>query len=214
MKTFSISTKKRTELGKKSTKQLRAEEQIPCVMYGGEETLQFHAHENDFRKLIYSSEVFVIDLDIEGKKYKAVMKEIQFHPVTDKVLHIDFIEVSDSKPAIVSLPVKLFGSSEGILAGGKLRLKKRYISVKGLVKDMPELLEIDITPLKIGDVIKVSDLNFKNLDLLDPAQSMVVGVVTSRVAAKDELPEDSIEGAEGEEASGEESTETAAETKE
>lgn len=217
MKTFSISTKKRTELGKKSTKMLRAQEQIPCVMYGGEEILQFHAHENDFRKLIYSSEVFVVDLDIDGKKYKAVMKEIQFHPVTDKVLHIDFIQVSDNKPAVVSIPVRLFGSSAGILAGGKLRLKKRYISVKGLVKDMPEILDIDITNLNIGDVVKVSDLKFDNLELLDPAQSMVVGVVTSRVAALEEEEEEELvaeEGEEGEETSGDKSAEAPAESKE
>ncbi|HBH48266.1 MAG TPA: 50S ribosomal protein L25 [Bacteroidales bacterium] len=210
MKTFSISTKKRTDLGKKSTKELRAQDMIPCVMYGGEENVEFYAHVNDFRKLIYTPEVFLVDVDVDGKKYKAVMKEIQFHPVTDKVLHIDFIQVFDDKPAVVALPIELTGNSAGILAGGKLRLKKRYLITKGLVKDMPEKLVIDITDLNIGSVIKVSDLSFDNLELLDPAQAMVVGIVTSRLAKTDaEELEEGEEGEEaGEEGSGEESAET------
>jgi large subunit ribosomal protein L25 len=198
MKTFSIVTKKRTDVGKKSTKNLRAQDMIPCVMYGGEENVQFYAPENDFRKMIYTNEVFLIDLDVEGKKYQAVMKELQFHPVTDKVLHIDFIQVFDDKPAVVNLPVELTGTSAGILAGGKLRLKKRYLSVKGLVKDMPETLVIDITQLNIGSVVKVSDLNFENLEILDPAQAMVVGIVTSRLAkagAAEGVEEGAEEGA-------------------
>jgi large subunit ribosomal protein L25 len=208
MKNFSITTKARTGLGKKSTKQLRAQDLIPCVMYGGEEILQFYAHENDFRKLVYSSEVFLIDLDVDGKKYKAVMKELQFHPVTDKVMHIDFIQIFDDKPAVVSLPIKLTGNSVGILAGGKLRLKKRYLKIKGLVKDMPEELEIDITKVNIGGVIKVSDLKFAKLEILDPAQAMIVGIVTSRVATKDDdVDSEEEESKEGEETSGEESTE-------
>jgi large subunit ribosomal protein L25 len=179
-------------------------------MYGGEENVEFYAHVNDFRKLIYTPEVFLVDVDVDGKKYKAVMKEIQFHPVTDKVLHIDFIQVFDDKPAVVALPIELTGNSAGILAGGKLRLKKRYLITKGLVKDMPEKLVIDITDLNIGSVIKVSDLSFDNLELLDPAQAMVVGIVTSRLAKTDaEELEEGEEGEEaGEEGSGEESAET------
>jgi large subunit ribosomal protein L25 len=214
MKNFSISTKARKDLGKKSTKMLRAQDQIPCVMYGGEETMQFYAHENDFRKLVYSSDAFLVNLDIDGKKYNAVMKELQFHPVTDKVMHIDFIQVFDDKPAVVTLPVKLIGSSVGILAGGKLRLKKRYLKVKGLLKDLPEELIIDITKLNIGGVIKVSDLKFTNLQILDPAQAMVVGIVTSRVSATMGEDVDAIGEEEGEETSGEESTEPAEKSEE
>lgn len=212
MKTFEINAHKRAEHGKKSTKKLRAESQIPCIMYGGKENVQFYAHENEFRKMVYSDQVFLIELDIDGAKYKAVMKELQFHPVTDKVLHIDFIEVIDGKKTTVELPVRLQGTSAGILAGGKLRLKKRYLKVKGLVTDMPEVLTIDITNLVIGSVIKVSDLSYDNLEILDPAQAMVVGIVTSRLAKGSELGDDEAEGDEesGEEG-GEESTEAAAE---
>jgi len=184
MKTFSIVTKKRTDLGKKSTKKLREEKQIPCVMYGGEEILHFYAHENDFRHLIYTDQVFLLDIDIDGKKYKAVLKEYQFHPVTDKVIHIDFVQVIDNKPTTVSLPVKLTGTSVGILAGGKLRLRKRYLSVKGLINDIPEQLDVNITKLKIGDVIKVSELSYNNIELVDQPSSMVVGVAASRLTAK------------------------------
>lgn len=184
MKTFTIISKKRTDLGKASTKTLRSQGLIPCVMYGGEETIHFTADEAEVKKLIYSSEVFLIELDLDGKKYKAVMHELQFHPVTDKVLHIDFIQVFADRPAVVSLPIRLTGSSKGILAGGKLRLKKRYLKVQGLIDNLPEELVIDITELKIGEVIKVSNLKFDKLEILEPGQSMVVGIVTSRVAAK------------------------------
>lgn len=208
MKTFEIKAHKRADLGKKGTKKLRAENNVPCVMYGGKENVQFYAHENDFRKMVYSDQVFLINLDVDGTKYQAVMKELQFHPVTDKVLHIDFIEVSDDKPTIVSLPIALEGSSVGILAGGKLRIKKRYLKAKGLIANLPEVLNIDITALKIGDVIKVSDLSYDNIELLDPAQAMVVGIATSRLAKADDA---AVVDEEGDEEGGEEAAETAAE---
>jgi large subunit ribosomal protein L25 len=214
MKTLSIVTKKRTELGKKSTKALRKDGQVPCVIYGGEEIIHFYAPENDFRHLIYTDQVYLIELDIDGKKIKAVLKDLQFHPVTDKVLHIDFVEVIDSVPTTFSLPVKLVGKSIGIIAGGKLRLRRRYLKVKGLVQNMPELIEIDITKLKIGGVIKVSDIKIDKIELLDAAQSMVVGIVSSRIAAKvgDDIAEEE-ESTEGEESTeSEESTEETAST--
>ncbi len=182
MKTFNLSVKKRTDLGKKGTQALRKSENVPCVMYGGEDVVHFYAPENDFSKLIYSSEVLLVEIDAEGTAYKAVIQDIQFHPVTDKILHIDFVQVTDDKPAVVSLPVKLTGNSKGIIAGGKLRLKKRYLKVKGLIKDLPEELVIDITNLRIGGVKKVSDLKYDNIELLDSGQAMVVGIVTSRLA--------------------------------
>jgi large subunit ribosomal protein L25 len=214
MKTFSINVKKRTELGKKSTKALRAEEQVPCVMYGGEEIIHFYAHANEFRKLIYTNQVYLVELNIDGKIYKAVIKDMQFHPIDEMVMHMDFIEVIDNKAVIVNIPIELTGASVGILAGGKLRLRRRYLKAKGLAKDMPEFLAIDITKIEIGSVIKVSDLSFDNLELLDPAQSMVVGVVSSRLAKG--MDDGAIEGAEegteeGTEEGGEATKETASE---
>lgn len=203
MKKLTIKVQKRTALGKKSTKELRSNQNVPCVMYGGEENIHFYAHALQFKNLIYTNEVHLVELDIDGKVLNAVLKEIQFHPVTDEILHIDFVQVFDNKPAIVTLPIKLTGTSEGILAGGKLRQRRRSIKVKGLVSDMPDALEIEITNLNIGQVIKIGDLDFENLEILDPSQAMVVGVVSSRLAAKGmeiEEPEAEAEAEEGEEA--------------
>lgn len=184
MKTIEISVKRRNELGKKSTRKLRAEGNVPCVMYGGEETIHFYAHENSFKDLIYTHHVHMINFNIDGKPHKAILHEIQFHPVTDKILHIDFIEVFDSKTAIVEIPIELTGNSVGIKNGGKLRQRRRLLKVKGLIVDMPDVLEIDITDLDIGHSFKVRDIHLSDLELLDPPQAMVVGVVSSRIAAK------------------------------
>lgn len=188
MKTLSIKAKKRTELGKQSTKLLRSENQVPCVMYGGDEIVHFHAHAGDFKNLIYTNHVYLVELDIDGKKYSSILKDIQFHPVTDAIYHIDFVQISEDKPSIVALPITLSGSCVGVLAGGKVRQRRRYLKVRGLVKDMPEVLDIDITELNIGSSIKVGNLKYNNIELVDPAQAMVVGVVSSRVAAKGMAP--------------------------
>lgn len=184
MKTIAIQAHARKELGKKSTKAIRANQQVPCVMYGGEENIHFFAHENTFKKIVFTNQVFLVELDVDGKAYKAVMKDIQFHPVSDEIIHIDFVQVFDDKPATVALPIVLTGNSKGIRAGGKLRQARRYLKVKGLIADIPEVLSIDITKVGIGGVIKVSNLKYPNLELLDPAQAMVVGVVASRLSAK------------------------------
>lgn len=203
MKTYKISVKKREKLGKGETRRLRNEDLVPCVIYGGKENLHFFAHENLFKKIVYSPDVFIILLDIEGDQHKAIMQEIQFHPVTDKIIHIDFIEVFDDKPVIATIPVKLVGNSIGIKNGGKLRQRRRYLKVKGLMENLPDYLDIDMTNVDIGDVIKIGDLSFENLEILDPHRSMIASVVSSRVAMKGmtiEEPEaEAEEGAEGEE---------------
>jgi large subunit ribosomal protein L25 len=211
MKTISISVKKRTDLGKKATKDLRKNSNVPCVMYGGEEILHFYAHENDFRHLVYSPNVFIVELDIEGDKHKAVMQDLQFHPVTDKLQHLDFVEISDKNPVTISIPIKLTGTSAGIKEGGKLRQKRRTLKVKGLPADLPDHLVVDITKVKIGDVVKVGDLSFNNLEILDPERSMVLAVVSSRIAMAAMTIEDpdAVAAAEGEE--GAEGAEGAAE---
>jgi large subunit ribosomal protein L25 len=197
MKSIEIKAAPRKEVGKKQTKALRKQGLVPCVMYGGEENVLFTAEANELRHIIYTHNVFVVNLDIDGKKYKAILKDSQFHPVSDEVLHLDFIQVSDDKPAIVELPVQISGNSEGIRAGGKLRQRRRYLKVKGLIKNLPEFLNIDITDLVIGDFIKVEDLEYDNLELLDPSRAMVVGVSASRLSKG--MEEGELEGAEGEE---------------
>ena len=216
MKTYEISVKKREKLGKSETRRLRNEDLVPCVMYGGKDNLHFYAHENLFKKIVYSPEVFIVELAFEGEKRKAIMQEIQFHPVSDKIIHIDFIEVFEDKPVIATLPIKLTGNSIGIKNGGKLRQRRRYLKVKGLLQHLPDFVEIDITNVDVADVVKIGDLSYDNLEILDPHRSMVVSVVSSRVAMKGmiiEEPEvEGEEGAEGEAgAEGEEGAEATAE---
>jgi large subunit ribosomal protein L25 len=189
MKSIEIKVDLRKSTGKKETANIRKQGGIPCVMYGGKENVHFIAKLNDFRHIIYTHNVYVVHLDVEGKKYLAILKDIQFHPVSDDVIHMDFIQVFEDKPAVVSLPVTITGNSAGIRAGGKLRLRRRYLKAKGLIKDLPETLVIDITDVEIGKFIKVSDLNYANLELLDASRAMVVGVSTSRVAKGMEIEE-------------------------
>jgi len=213
MKTISISVKKRTELGKSATKDLRKQDLVPCVMYGGAEVLHFYAHQNEFLDLLYTPNVYIVELDIEGDKRKAVMQDLQFHPVSDKIQHIDFLEVFDGKPVIMNIPIRLVGSAEGIKEGGKPRQKRRTLKVRALPKHLPDVLEIDITNVNVGDVIKIGDLNYDNIELLDPERSMVYQIVSSRVALAGMVIEDpdavaeeeeAAEGEEGEVAEGEE----------
>ena len=184
MKTFKIKVKKRENIGKSSSKKLRNQQNVPCVMYGGDQVFHFYAHENSFSKMVYTNEVFIIEVDMEGDIHKGVIQDIQFHPVTDKIQHIDFVEIFDNKPVVVNIPVELTGSSIGIKNGGKLRQKRRTLKVKGLIKDLPDQLKIDITNVDVADVIKIGDLKYDNLEILDPHRSMVVSVISSRVAMK------------------------------
>lgn len=200
MKTLDIKGSLRKDTGKKSSTLLRKNGNIPCVMYGGKENLHFYASENSFRNLVYTHNVHIVNIEVDGKACKAIMKEIQFHPVTDKILHIDFIEAFDDKPVTVNMPIEITGNSVGIRNGGKLRQRRRSLLVKGLIKDLPDYLEIDISDLDIGDNFKVGDLTFDNLELLDPSRVMVVGVVTSRIAKGMEEGVVEVEAEEGAEA--------------
>jgi len=170
----------------------------------------FYAHENDFRKLVYTPETFVVNLDIDGKKTKAIMQDIQFHPVTEKILHIDFLEVFDDKPITVSLPVVLSGVAIGVKNGGNLMFRRPKIITKGLVSNLPEAINIDIEHLKIGMFIYIKDVVIEGAEFLAPPNSVIVGVKTARAA----IVEEEIEGEEieGEETEGE-VTDSASDTK-
>ncbi len=186
MKTIEIKGSFRTELGKKSSKLLRKAGNVPCVIYGKEKNIHFHAHENSFKNLVYTPEAHMVKLSIEDKEFKAVLKDMQFHPVSDKILHADFIEIFDNKPVVINIPIKVTGDSAGVIAGGKLSIKKRTLKVKALANDLPESLPIDITELKIHEGIKVGELSYDKLELLDAKKSMVLTIATSRVAQKTE----------------------------
>lgn len=186
MKTIEIKGSFRPETGKKSSKQIRKAGSVPCVIYGKDKNVHFFAEELSFKNLIYTHEAHLVKLLIEDQEINVVLKDIQFHPVSDKILHIDFVQISNDKPVVISIPVTVTGTSAGVLAGGKLYTKKRNLKVKGLPQDLPEYLPVDITNLKIHQSIKVGDLAYDKIELLDPKKDMVVGVATSRVAQKTE----------------------------
>jgi large subunit ribosomal protein L25 len=184
MKTIEIKGSFRTELGKKSSKELRKSGNVPCVIYGKEKNIHFFAHENSFKNLVYTPAAHLVKLNIDDKVYKAVLKDMQFHPVKDNILHADFIEIHDNKPVVINIPIKVSGDSVGVIAGGKLSIKRRTLKVKGLADDLPEALPINITDLKIHEGIKVGELSYDKIELLDPKKSMVLTIATSRVAQK------------------------------
>jgi len=208
MKRITIEANARETLGKVNTKLLRKEERIPCVLYGGKENVHFSVGKNEMRKLVYTDKVYLVDLDIDGKKCLAYQKEIQFHPVTDNILHVDFYEVTESKPITVKVPVILNGLAKGVGEGGKLSLEHRRLSVKALAKDLPDQFDIDVTDLALGKTIQVGDLNFEGLQLVDPKNWVVASVKLTRVAKgmegdEEEEGEEGEEGAEGEAKEGE-----------
>ena len=184
MKTIEIKGTFRTELGKKSSKVIRKAGNVPCVIYGKEKNIHFYAPELSFKNLVYTPAAHLVKLIIEDKEYDAVLKDMQFHPVKDNILHADFIEIHDKKQVVINIPIKVSGDSVGVIAGGKLSIKRRTLKVKGLAKDLPEALPIDITNLKIHEGLKVGDLSYDKIELLDPKKSMVLTIATSRVAQK------------------------------
>ncbi len=182
MKTFDLKGTVRTDLGKKASKAERVSDNIPCVLYGGTENTHFTTTVSDVRKLVYSPEVFVVNLEIDGKTTKAIMKALQFHPVSDKVLHIDFLQLDEKKPVIVELPVKLEGLAEGVKAGGKLSLEMRKLKVKGLYNQIPENIVIDVTELGLGKSIQVVKVSVANLEILNAKNAVVAQVKLTRAA--------------------------------
>lgn len=186
MKTIEIKGSLRNELGKKSARLIRNKGNVPCIIYGKEKNINFSAHENSFTKLVYTHEAHLVNLDIDGENYKAVMHDLQFHPVTDKILHVDFIRVMEDKPITMNIPVVITGDSAGVKAGGKLNIKRRHLKVRGLADDIPDHLDVDVTNLFIHQSIKVGDLAYDKVELIDPKISTVVSVSTSRVALKTE----------------------------
>jgi len=186
MKSVELIASKRNDLGSKSSALLRKENKIPGVLYGGKENIHFIADVLPFEKIINSSEVTFVDLKIDATTTKALIKEVQFHPVTDRIAHIDLLEVQSDKLVTIGVPVKTKGASKGVLAGGKLIQKLRKVLVKALPSNIPEFIEIDITEMSIGQSIKVSDLKLKGAEFLDAANSVVLAVKVTRAVAPTE----------------------------
>lgn len=203
MKTLVVKGQKREALGKKEAKSLRSKELVPAVLYGAGEPVHFSVPFSEMRQIVYSPGVFLIDLDIDGSVYPAIMQDIQWHAVEEQILHIDFLKIEDDKKIKIDLPVKVKGLAKGIKAGGKLKTNLRRLKVKALAKDLPDYIEIDVTKLAIGQSIKVGDLSLKDIEILDKKSNVVVAVTITRAAR-------SAAGAAVEEDE-EEETETAAE---
>jgi len=182
MKTLELKGSLRTDLGKKATKALRKEELVPCELYGGEENIHFSVNERDLNKLLFTPETFIVKFDVEGKVFTAVMREVQFHSVNDKPLHVDFFQVTEDKAFEVEVPIKVEGFAVGVQNGGKLAVNLRKIKVKALMKDLPEALPIDVTELGLGKSIQIGALAYENLELLNAKNAVVVQVKLTRAA--------------------------------
>ena len=196
MKSLAISVKKRENVGKSDSKALRNQGKVPCVLYGGEKQVCFYVHENDLRKLVYTSDIFLVDLDVEGTKTSCIMQDIQFHPVTDKILHVDFLEVFEDKEVTIGIPVILNGLAIGVRNGGNLLFRRKKIITRAFPANFPDAIEIDISELKIGQFIYIKDLKSDEYAFLAPDNAVVVGVKTARAAIEDEI-EDEEETEEG-----------------
>ena len=188
MKEINVTGQKRTDLGKKASKTLRKEGLVPCNIYGlaeqdGKPTaMAFAVPMTELRKIIYTPHIYVINLVIDGESHTAILKDIQFHPVTDAVLHVDFLEVNDQKPITIGIPVKLNGLAQGVRDGGRINLSIRKINVTAPYQVIPEHLDIDVTNLQLGKSIKVGDLSFEGLTLSTPAEVVVCSVKATRAS--------------------------------
>ena len=189
MKEIEVTGKVRTDLGKKASKLARKEGLIPCNIYGEKKdengapvAMSFVCPMSELRKVVYTPHIYVVNLNIDGEEHKAVMKELQFHPVTDALLHVDFYEVNEEKPITIGIPVKLNGLAQGVRDGGRINLSIRKINVTAPYKAIPEHLDIDVTNLQLGKSIKVGELSFEGLTLATPAEVVVCSVKATRAS--------------------------------
>lgn len=182
MKTIQINATARNEYGKKVAKHLRKEGKVPCVVYGLGEHMDITISEDELRKLIYTPHIYIVELNIDGKIYPTVLKDAQYHPVKDNVLHVDFLRINEEKPVEIEIPVVLDGLAEGVRAGGKMNLRMRKLKVKGIFTSIPERLHIDVTKLGLGKSIQVGELSFEGLELTNAKESVVCAVQLTRAA--------------------------------
>jgi large subunit ribosomal protein L25 len=197
MKSVSISAEKRVDLGKKDAKALRSAGKVPCVIYGGKSNQHFSAAEIAFKNLVYTPNVYAVAIDIEGTIVNALIKEIQFHPVTDRIIHVDFIELIAGKAVNTNIPVVTTGNAIGVMNGGKLRKTLRKLSVRATPENLPDSITIDIESMKIGDKVYVRDLDKEKYDVLTSKNAVIVAVKTARNVVEEEEEEAAAEGAEG-----------------
>ena len=186
MKSVSISAEKRVDLGKKEAKAIRAAGKVPCVIYGGENVQHFAATEIAFNNLVYTPNVYTVAIDIEGSIVHALIKDIQFHPVTDRIIHIDFIELIPEKEVNTEIPVVIKGNAIGVRNGGKLRKTLRKLSIRSTPENLPDAITLNISDMTIGEKIYVRDIEANNFDILTSGNAVVVAIKTARNVIEDE----------------------------
>jgi large subunit ribosomal protein L25 len=182
MKTFELKGEIRTGTGKTACKNLRNEGKLPCVLYGGKENVHFTVNTVDVKHLIYTPKMYMVDLTIGKKKHHAIIKDMQFHAVSDALNHLDFLEIFEDKPVEMSIPVELTGVAPGVKAGGKLQLVNRKLRVKGLPKNLPDSLNVDVSELNLGKSIKVGDVNFENIQVLNVKNTVITSIKLTRAS--------------------------------
>ena len=202
MKEITVTGQKRTDLGKKAPKAIRKQGMVPCNIYGEQKdangnpvAVAFASPMSELRKLVYTPHIYVVNLVIDGESHPAILKELQFHPVTDALLHVDFYEVNDQKPITIGVPVKLNGLAQGVRDGGRMNLSIRKIDVTAPYQNIPEHLDIDVTGLRLGKSIKVGDLSFEGLELATPKEVVVCSVKMTRQAVDSSASADTDEAA-------------------
>lgn len=182
METFKLTGELRENTGKKAAKAFRNEGKVPCVLYSKGDNIHFVSSDKDFQNLIYTPNSYIVELDINGKQETAIVKDIQFHPVSDEILHVDFARVNTTEPIVIEVPVKTEGLAKGVKAGGKLHLSSRKLKVKGLMESLPDVLTVNVTKLGLGKSILVGDLSFENIELVNSPQAVVAQVKLTRAA--------------------------------
>ncbi len=195
MKTVSLSGSPRENVGKKDASKVRSEGRVPCVVYGGESQTHFSVDQVAFSKFVFTPDVFRFELEIDGKKVDAILKDLQFDPVTDQVIHADFLEIIEGKAVKMELPVRITGNAIGVRNGGRLATNFRRIKVNGMPADFPDVVSLDITKLRIGQSLRIKDIELPGVSILHNPQSVVVAIKNAR-GAVDEGEEEDEEGEE------------------
>lgn len=201
MKSIEINGEVRESVGKASTKKLREEGKVPCNMYGGDENIHFSCVAKELRHLVYTPNMYIVKINIGDKVYNAIMQDLQFHPVTDEILHIDFLQVFEDKEVTFQVPVKTTGFAKGVKDGGQLHVPRRYLGIKGLYTNFPDEITIEVDDIELGQSVKVGDLSYENIEFIDNKTLVVVAVRTTRIArgmepAEEELEAEALEGEE------------------
>ena len=198
MQSISLSGSLRENVGKKDAKILRKKGMVPCVVYGGKDQVHFSMDEREMAKILFTPNIYLIEFKLDGKEISALLQDVQYHPVSDRVLHADFLEVDSDKKITTTLPVFTTGIAAGVLKGGSMKQLKRKLAIRAIVSDIPDFINVDISALEIGDSIKVKDLDVDKVVFLDKPNEVVISVKVTRIAVEEVEEEEGEEGEEGE----------------